>query len=162
MSITVRKASSSDKTELYSMFMEVVKAGEAFMHNESTSYDEWELFWFGKGVTTYVATDGGTLVGSYILKPNNPGVGKHVANGGYMVADNQKGKGIGVLLGKHSLSEAKQLSYTAIQFNAVVADNTPAVKLWEKLGFKIIGTNPKAFNHQTKGLLDTYSMYREL
>ncbi|MBL4594464.1 MAG: GNAT family N-acetyltransferase [Flavobacteriales bacterium] len=162
MSIVVRKASQSDKTTLYSLFMEVIKAGEAFMHDEFTTYKEWELFWFGKGVATYVAVEEGVLVGSYILKPNNPGVGKHVANGGYMVESNQKGKGIGVLLGEHSLGEAKQLGYTAIQFNAVVAVNLPAVKLWKKLGFKIAGTNPKAFRHKTKGLVDTYSMYREL
>ncbi len=162
MSILIREATESDKPVLHQNFMNVVKAGEAFMHDESTSYEEWELFWFGKGVTTYSAVEEGTIIGSYILKPNHPGVGSHIVNGGYMVAANQQGKGIGALLGNHSLSEAKRLGFTAIQFNAVVATNASAVKLWEKLGFKIVGTNPKAFRHKIQGLVDTYTMYREL
>ncbi|NQX97703.1 MAG: GNAT family N-acetyltransferase [Flavobacteriales bacterium] len=162
MSIIVRKANQSDKTTLYKMFIAVAKAGEAFMYDKSTTYKEWELFWFGKKVATYVAIDKNSVIGSYILKSNNPGAGKHVANGGYLVDNNQKGKGIGILLGEHSLKEAKQMGYTAIQFNVVVVTNIPAVKLWEKLGFKITGTNLKAFHHKTKGLVDTFVMHKEL
>ena len=49
-----------------------------------------------------------------------------------------------------------------MQFNFVVSTNEPAVVLWKKLGFEIIGTVPNAFDHPTRGFVDTYVMYRSL
>ncbi len=49
-----------------------------------------------------------------------------------------------------------------MQFNFVVASNTAAVALWQKMGFKIVGTVPNAFRHATNGLTDVYIMYRSL
>lgn len=160
--IQIIAATKEQKPKLFKLFMDVVKDGEAFMHNESTTFEEWNQFWFGNGVSTFVAIKNGTIVGSYILKPNQPGVGSHVANGGYMVNINHRGKRIGELLGKHSIEEAKQNGYVAIQFNAVVSANKAAIDLWKKLGFEIVGTNPKAFKSKTYGIVDTYTMYRGL
>ena len=60
------------------------------------------------------------------------------------------------------MSEARRLGYRAMQFNFVISTNESAVRLWQDLGFKIIGTLPGAFRHARKGLVDAYVMFRLL
>lgn len=161
-SFEITKAVELDKPALFAMFMEVVRNGEAFMHDDATTYEEWELFWFGDDAATYVVKFEDICIASYKLKPNQPGRGRHIANGGYMVHTAYKGKGIGKLIGQHSIQQAKMLGYEGLQFNAVVSTNLGAVKLWESLGFRIVGTNPNAFNHKLLGKVDTYTMFLDL
>ncbi len=49
-----------------------------------------------------------------------------------------------------------------MQFNYVVSTNAPAVELYRKLGFAVVGTLPAAFRHRTLGLVDVYVMHRFL
>jgi ribosomal protein S18 acetylase RimI-like enzyme len=90
------------------------------------------------------------------------GPGDHVANGSYMVASTARGHGIGAALCAHSLEEARRSGFLAMQFNIVVSTNTSAVRLWQRHGFDIVGTLPKAFRHPHNGLVDAYVMYRLL
>ncbi len=98
-------------------------------------------------------------MGTYFIKPNQPGLGSHVANAAYMIDPLEQGNGIGNKMALHSLAEAKKLGYLAMQFNLVVTTNLPAVNLWKKMGFKIIGTTPNGFKYQSLGFVDTYIMY---
>ena len=116
----------------------------------------------GHGVRTYVALVGDRIEGTYILKPNQPGLGSHVANAAFMVDPLTKVKGVGTQMGQHALTEAKSLGYQAMQFNFVISTNDRAVALWERLGFSIIGTSPKAYRHMRFGLVDAYIMHRFL
>ncbi|MBJ7547568.1 GNAT family N-acetyltransferase, partial [Pseudomonas sp. OA3] len=50
----------------------------------------------------------------------------------------------------------------AMQFNSVVATNTVAMALWQKHGFAIVGTLPKAYRHAQHGLVDCHVMFRAL
>jgi ribosomal protein S18 acetylase RimI-like enzyme len=109
---------------------------------------------------TYVAVENKIILGTYYIKPNQPGQGAHVCNAGYMVGAQARGKGIGRELCVHSLREAVNLGFKAMQYNLVAATNVYAVKLWKDLGFEIIGTLPKAFNHKARGLVDAYVMYQ--
>jgi ribosomal protein S18 acetylase RimI-like enzyme len=79
-----------------------------------------------------------------------------------MVHPDQRGKGIGGDLCRHSLQIAKVLGYRGMQFNLVVSTNTGAVALWQRLGFRIIGTIPGGFKHQKLGYVDAYIMFREI
>jgi len=65
-------------------------------------------------------------------------------------------------MAEHCLSEARRLGFRAMQFNFVVSTNESAIHLWQKLGFKIVGTLPGAFQHPQKGDVDVYVMYRSL
>jgi ribosomal protein S18 acetylase RimI-like enzyme len=96
------------------------------------------------------------------MKANQPGQGSHVANCGYMVDRLASGQGVGEALCRHSLEEAKRLGFTAMQFNFVVSTNTRAVALWQRCGFAIVGTVPRAFRHPALGLIDAHIMYRSL
>jgi len=101
-------------------------------------------------------------VGGYTLRPNQPGLGNHVANAGYMVAPNARGQGIASRLCEHSLEQARYAGFTAMQFNFVVSSNAAAVRLWQRHGFVIVGQLPGAFRHVTLGPTDVYVMHRHL
>ena len=103
-----------------------------------------------------------SVLGTYILRPNQFGGGSHVANAAFMVAPDARGQGIGRAMGEHCLSEARRLGFRAMQFNFVVSTNRSAVRLWQNLGFKIVGTSPDAFRHPEKGYVDVYVMFRSL
>ncbi|UJH68289.1 GNAT family N-acetyltransferase [Muricauda sp. SCSIO 65647] len=102
------------------------------------------------------------ILGTYIIKPNQIDLGSHIANASYMVHPEARGLGVGQSLGKHSLITAKELGFLGMQFNFIVSTNKAAIALWIKLGFKIIGTVPKAFKHNRLGLVDAHIMFREL
>jgi len=109
-----------------------------------------------------VAEKDGRVGGTYILRPNQLGPGSHVANAAFMVASDAQRSGVGRSMAKHCLDEARRMGFRAMQFNFVVSTNTPAIHLWEQLGFKIVGTLPGAFHHPEKGYVDVYVMYRSL
>ncbi|MDA1354587.1 MAG: N-acetyltransferase, partial [bacterium] len=110
----------------------------------------------------YLAEDNGLVLGTYILKANQIGLGAHIANASFMVSPDHHGKGIGRAMAQHCLIQAKESGYNAMQFNIVISTNTSAINLWQSLGFQIIGTTPKAFNHQTLGLIDSHIMFKAL
>lgn len=110
----------------------------------------------------YVAVLDEVIVGSAYLKPNQPGPGDHVANAGWMVDSRFSGRGIGRRFAEYVIDEASFEGYRAMQFNAVVATNLRAIRLWESLGFEIVGTVPDAFRHSSKGPSAIHIMYRRL
>ena len=160
--VTIREASDHDRDAIWKIFQATVAPGDSFVYDPNTSPEEALGYWFGANTLTYVATRNDKVVGSYILRPNRPGLGGHVANAGFMVVPGARRLGIGRLMGEHSLAEARRLGYRAMQFNFVVSTNTSALGLWEKLGFKIVGTLPGAFRHTQKGFVDAYVMFRSL
>jgi ribosomal protein S18 acetylase RimI-like enzyme len=119
-------------------------------------------YWFDPHKHVYVAEAQGSVLGTFWLKENQPGLGSHIANAAYMVSPSATGKGIGRAMAEFSIDEARLLGFKAMQFNFVVKSNEPAVKLWQSVGFQIIGEIPDAFDHSTNGLTNAYIMYRKL
>ena len=94
------------------------------------------------------------------MRNNYKDYGSHVANGSYIVNPDFRQKGFGKKIALHSLDEARKAGYKAMQFNFVVATNIAAIKLWQSVGFKIIGTSPKSYQHQgLKKLVDNHIMH---
>lgn len=148
---------------VYCIFKEVVATGDTFAYNKDISEDDAKQTWMGEGISCFVALDNsGKVLGSYILRNNFPGHGSHIANCAYMVAGNARGQGVARKMCQHSLEEAKQRGYIAMQYNYVVSTNERAVKLWIDMGFRIIGQSPKGFRHDQLGYVDSFMMYREL
>ena len=100
--------------------------------------------------------------GTYYIKPNQPGLGSHVCNCGYIVSEDSQGKGVGEMMCNHSMEEAKKLGFQSMQFNLVVSTNESAIHVWKKLGFQIIGILPDAFQHKEFGFVDAMVMYKKL
>lgn len=160
--IRVRRAVPDDWPAIWRIFSSVVGAGDTYTYAPDTPEAEARRLWIGDRFITCVAEREGDIVGTYVVKPNQPGLGAHVANAGYMVRPGAFGGGIGAALCEHSLAEARAAGYRAMQFNAVVSTNTRAVALWERFGFTIIGTVPEGFRHARLGYVDLHVMYRRL
>jgi L-amino acid N-acyltransferase YncA len=160
----IRKAViEKDYDGVWEIFSEVISGGDVFSFLSDTPKTELKKRWFADNMDTFVAVDNsGKIVGSYYIKPNQPGLGSHIANAGYMVHPGEKGKNIGKRMCQHSIDFARDKGYLAMQFNMVVSTNESAVKLWKSFGFSIIGTIPQAFRHQRLGLVDSYIMYKSL
>jgi len=102
------------------------------------------------------------VLGTYVIRPNQPGQGSHVSNCGYVVSDAARGMGVASALCEHSQQEALRMGFRAMQFNFVVSTNEGAVRLWRKMGFEIVGTLPGAFRHPRHGFVDAYVMFKQL
>jgi DNA-binding MarR family transcriptional regulator/RimJ/RimL family protein N-acetyltransferase len=151
-----------DEKELFAIFKEVVETGRQFPY-ESSSKEEFYTQFFSPTSQVYVCRSSQDhVVGGFYLKPNYSGRSRHIANAAYMIKNTHRGLGIGTLLIKSSLQIAKNLNFLAMQFNMVLSQNTGAIKLYEKLGFKIIGTIPNAIRNSDGSFQDGHSMYRRV
>jgi L-amino acid N-acyltransferase YncA len=160
--LNIREATDADRDAIWKIFHEVVAAGDTYPINPAMSREDGFAYWFQTDARAFVAEQGGQIVGIYTLHANQSGGGAHVANAAFMVPASARGKGIGRSMGQHCLSEARRLGFRAMQFNFVVSTNEAAVKLWQDLGMKIVGTLPSAFRHPEKGYVDVYVMFRSL
>jgi L-amino acid N-acyltransferase YncA len=166
--INIRLAEPADSEAIWEIFQAVIQTGDTYVYRPDTPREALADLWLASTMQTYVAEDDdqtaieSRILGTYILKPNYPGRGSHVANASYMVHPAAQGLGIGTTMAAHSLVEARRLGFKAMQFNLVVSTNTVAIHLWQKLGFHIIGTAPKAFEHQQLGYVDAHIMYQSL
>ena len=159
----IRPATDADHEAIWNIFHEVVATGDTYALDPSISREDALAYWFAPGTHTYVAEQPAIgVAGTYILRPNQSGGGSHVANAGFMVSASARGQGLGRAMAEHCLSEARRLGFRAMQFNYVISTNTAATRLWQDLGFEIVGTLASAFRHPDKGYVDVYVMYRSL
>lgn len=152
----------SDFKAFWPIFSDIVAAQETY--NFAADVNECDAFnlWCVGVSNSYVFEQDGQILGSYYIKANALGPGDHVCNCGYMVAKQARGQGIAQRMCEHSQLEAIKQGFKAMQFNSVVSTNTTAILLWQKLGYKIIGTLPKAYRHKKLGFVDSLIMYKEL
>jgi L-amino acid N-acyltransferase YncA len=160
--MVIRPARATDFDAMWEIFRDVVRPGDTYVFAPDTPAEVAHDYFLGPGVRSWVVEDDDAIVGMYKLIPNRRDLGSHVANASFMVDPRTQGRGVGRAMGEHCLTEARNAGFLAIQFNFVVSTNTRAVALWRALGFEIVGTLPKAFNHQTLGLVDAFVMYRAL
>jgi L-amino acid N-acyltransferase YncA len=160
--LNIRGATDSDRHSILEIFQAVISAGDTYPLDQNVSRDDALACWFQRNAHVYVAEGNGEIVGSYTLHANQSGGGGHVANAGFIVAQSARGQGIGRAMGEHCLAEARRLGFRAMQFNFVVSTNDSAVKLWQDLGMKIVGTLPGAFRHPQHGFVDVYVMFQLL
>ncbi|HJX82287.1 MAG TPA: N-acetyltransferase [Candidatus Udaeobacter sp.] len=160
--VEIREATAANRDAIWDIFREVVAARDTYAFDPGMSRQDALGYWFQANTRTYVAESSGHILGTYILRPNQSGGGSHVANAAFMVAPVARGRGIGRAMAEHCLTEGRRLGFRAMQFNFVVSTNDPALRLWQKLGFKIVGILPDAFRHPEKGYVDVYVMFRSL
>jgi ribosomal protein S18 acetylase RimI-like enzyme len=165
----IRPATKADHEAILKIFREVIQPGDTYAIDPRISREAALAYWFAPGTHTYVTeldrlkgSSSDRIVGTYILRANQGGGGAHVANAAFMVTPEVQGRGIGRAMAEHCLAQARQLGFRAMQFNFVVSTNESALRLWQRLGFKIVGTLPGAFWHPIKGDVDVYVMYRAL
>ncbi len=159
----IRKYQETDWDQVWPIIEKVFRAGETYAFAPDISEQEAHKVWIASPLETYVACDEtDTILGTYYIKPNQPGLGSHVCNCGYIVSESARGKGFASSMCEHSQQMAVRLGFRAMQYNLVVSTNEGAIRLWKKLGFQVIGTLPNAFNSKTSGYVDALIMYKEL
>lgn len=160
----IRKAEDKDWFAIWPFFRAIVTAGETYTYPRDITESLAREIWLERppGQTVVAVDETGRVIGSAKMGPNQMGPGAHVATASFMVDPACLRRGTGRALGEFALNWARENGYRAMQFNAVVSNNLPAVTLWRSLGFEIVGTVPEAFHHSNGEYVDLYVMYRRL
>jgi ribosomal protein S18 acetylase RimI-like enzyme len=151
-----------DGDAIWAILKPVFRAGETYPQPRDMDRESALAYWFSPGDEVFAAEDRGEIVGTYFLKANQKGGGAHVANCGYMTAPHATGRGVARAMCTHSLERARERGFHAMQFNFVVSTNERALRLWQSLGFEIVGRLPLAFEHPSLGFVDVYVMFQDL
>lgn len=160
--LLIRAATADDEAALWSILEPVIRAGETYPLPRDMSRAAALAYWRQPGYSVFVAERDGAVLGTYYLRANQTGGGAHVANCGYMTAENATGRGVATAMCHHSLAEAKARGFRAMQFNFVISSNTRAVRLWQHCGFEIVGRLSEAFAHPRLGYVDALVMMQRL
>lgn len=170
----IRTATEDDWPAIWPFWRDIVEAGETYAYPLGATSEQARGWWFD-GSHVVVATNeggddegdggdrgGGRVLGSAKMGPNRPGRGAHVGTASFMVDPAARGRGVGRRLAEHMVDWHRGQGFAGIQFNAVVETNTVAVRLWQDLGFEVVGTVPRAFESPTRGRVGLHVMYLEL
>jgi GNAT superfamily N-acetyltransferase len=133
----------ADEDALFGMYRQLVDEEVARPEDGQTPRSVFEEGWLRRR-RLYVARRGADVVGGCFVRTNFPAFAPHIAQGGYLVDRRHRRQGIGRLLVEFSMTEARRTGYTAMMFNLVRADS-PSTRLYEELGFVVVGRVPSAF-----------------
>lgn len=159
----IREATPEDWQQIWPIFRDVVAAGDSYAFDPGITFDDARDLWMERPPgATVVAVEDGVVLATAKMGPNRPGRGAHIGTASFMVGPEARGKGVGRKLGEHVVTWHRERGYRGIQFNAVVETNLAAVRLWEGLGFEIVGTVPGAFRHAEHGDVGLHVMYLPL
>jgi ribosomal protein S18 acetylase RimI-like enzyme len=160
--MVIRPARAADAAAIWSIIGPTIRAGETYTLDSQMSEGDALAYWLAPDKETFVAEDDGAIAGTYFMRPNQAGGGAHVCNCGYITGQAATGRGVARAMCQHSLAHARTRGYRAMQFNFVVSTNERAVRLWQSLGFEIVGRLPLAFAHPTCGYVDALVMFQTL
>lgn len=162
MNITVRAYTQADVSAMTRIWNEVVEEGVAFPQTECLTEETGAAFFAQQSHCGVAVDENGTICGMYILHPNNVGRCGHICNASYAVASASRGLHIGEHLVRDCIAQAHALGFRVLQFNAVVATNTRARRLYEKIGFHQLGTIPGGFRMKDGHYEDICPYYIEV
>ncbi|KAJ5596249.1 hypothetical protein N7450_002707 [Penicillium hetheringtonii] len=163
---------------LHAEFSAEIERGATYPMEQAMSLDQFQDYWFGTFAVVAVLDEEGAApgeglregrkwedvcLGTFYIKPNYPGRCSHICNAGFMTTNAARGKGVGQVMGETYLEFAPQLGYKYSVFNLVFANNPASIRIWEKLGFSVIGRVPKAARlANSEELVDALIFGREL
>ena len=157
----IREYTENDTENLIRIWNDVIVEGTAFPQEECLDTETGKAF-FASQSYTGVAENEGTILGLYILHPNNVGRCGHICNASYAVASQARGQHIGEKLVRDSLKKGRELGFRVLQFNAVVESNIHARHLYERLKFIQLGTIPGGFRMKDGHYENICPYYHEL
>lgn len=157
-----RPVTPADHDAIWAILEPVLRAGETLAVDRDISREDALALWLSPDRTVRVVEEDGALLGIFYVRANQPGGGNHVANAGYVTAGNATGRGVARRMCAASFDLARDLGFSAMQYNFVVSTNTRAVSLWTAMGFSTVGRSPAAFRHPAYGPVDTFIMHRAL
>lgn len=158
----IRVAEPHDAPSIAAVIMPVIREGATYALDPRMTEADALAYWLGPEKEVFVAEEDGAVLGTYYMRSNQAGGGRHVSNCGYMTAAAATGRGVARRMGEHSLRHARSRGYRAMQFNFVISTNERAVGLWLSLGFEIVGRLPGAFRLPLDNYVDAFVMYKPL
>ncbi|RAH42434.1 GNAT family N-acetyltransferase [Aspergillus brunneoviolaceus CBS 621.78] len=150
---------------LHREFSAEIVRGSTYPMEEPMTLEQYRNYWFGTFAVIALVDDDAdsqgdgegrglglvegrdwerVCLGTFYVKPNYPGRCSHVCNAGFFTTPAARGRGVGMVMGRTYLEVAPVLGYKYSVFNLVFANNTASIKIWEKLGFQVIGRVPRA------------------
>ncbi|MEA5513759.1 N-acetyltransferase [Nodularia sp. UHCC 0506] len=159
---------SQEQEAVRSLLNVVINEGKTYPQNKPLSQAAFAAYWLSQDAFVVRTSAQGTtnkskdVLGAFYLKPNFPGICSHICNAGFIVQPGLRGQGIGRFMGETMLVIAGNLGYEAVMFNLVFATNIPSVKLWQSLGFDIIGNIPRAVKLADGQVVEALIFYRAL
>ncbi|WP_409493416.1 N-acetyltransferase family protein [Amycolatopsis sp. cmx-11-12] len=156
----IRQITEDDWPQVWPIVREVVRAADTYTYDPGLSEDDARETWIARppGLTV-VAVEDGRVLGTAKTGPNRDGPGSHVSTASFMVDKYLRGKGVGSALCAYVLDWARKQDFAGMQFNAVAESNVAGIRVYERLGFEIVGTVPGAFEHPTLGRIGLHVMY---
>jgi len=162
MTLALRSFGAGDVRALGAVLAPAFAAGDTYAVPTDLTPAQAAAWWTAPGKTVFLAEEEAKLLGTYYIRANAEGPGDHVCNCGFVTDRAARGQGVASAMLAHSLDEARRLGYRGMQFNAVVATNAGAIRLWERAGFDTVGRVPGAFRHPVHGHVDTLIMFKSL
>ena len=159
----IRTAGTEHLPQIAAIVRAVVADGESYAYPETLTDDEIAALWLEPPPAhAIVAVEDGAVIGTAKMGPNRPARGDHVGTASFMVDPERRVRGAGRAMAEWVIDWHRRNGYQAIQFNAVVETNAAAVRLWQSLGFEIVGTVPRAYRSRTHGLVGLHVMHLAL
>ena len=159
----IRTATDADWPQIWPFWQRIVADGETYAYPDDLTSEQARTAWLVDGIgpgagTAVVLEEDGRILGTARMGPNRPGRGAHVGTASFMVDENVRGRSVGRRLAEYAIRWHRNNQFRAIQFNAVVETNLAAIRLWESLGFRIVGTVPAAFRSRRHGYVALHVM----
>ncbi|MBB5072630.1 GNAT family N-acetyltransferase [Saccharopolyspora gloriosae] len=157
----IREFVEADWAQVWPIIREIARAQDTFCYDPDLTPEQARGLWLetAPGRTVVAVDDDGRVLGTAKSGPNRPGPGAHISTASFMVAADARGRGVGAALCEDALRWARDEGYAGMQFNAVVESNHSAIRLYERLGFTIIGTVPGAFADPELGRIGLHVMH---
>lgn len=160
---TIRPLTDADWPSVWPIVEAVCREGETYVYPTDITEEQARGYWLEPPPgAVVVLEDDGVILGTAKMGPNRPGHGDHIGTASFMVAEAARGRGVARALGEHVIAWHREHGFRGIQFNAVVESNAPAVHLWQRLGFEIVGTVPGAFRSPAHGEVGLHVMFLPL
>jgi L-amino acid N-acyltransferase YncA len=162
--VRIRDATADDWPAIWRFMRQIAAAGETFSWDRDIAEEDARAYWLrGAPAHAFVAVDDdGTILGTAEMGRRLGGPAAHTASAGFMVDPAHEGRGAGRALCERVIDQARADGYRSIVFNAVVETNVRAIRLWQSLGFAVVGTVPEGFHHPTAGYVGLHVMHRPL
>ena len=133
----IRIAQQHDWPQIWEILREAFATEATYVYSVNINEEEAQKLWMDRTKATYVVLQDNVILGTYYIKENQPGLGSHICNCGYITSKKAQGQGVGKFMCTHSLQVAKEMGFLAMQYNLVVSNNERAVHLWKKFGFEM-------------------------
>lgn len=89
----IRRASAADPKAIAQIIMPVIREGTTYAIDPDLIEAKALAYWLSNDKENFVAVDeDGSVLGTYYIRPNQAGGGRHVCNCGYVTSPTARGR----------------------------------------------------------------------